>query len=171
MPVTVRKALPDDVPALLEIERASFSSDRLSPRQLRDHANGRSNSRFLVAVRGRRIVGNALVFLRRGARLARLYSIVVSATERGAGVGDRLLHRAEREARSAGADRIGLEVRTGNAAAIALYEREGYRRIGRVQGYYEDGADAYRYTKPLRPGAGGSAAATLGRGPARKRAS
>lgn len=164
MPVTLRNALPGDVPALLAIERASFASDRLSARQMRTHALGRSSSRFVVAVRGSRVVGNALVFLRGGARLARLHSIVVDASARGLGVGERLLRRAEREARAAGADRLALEVRVGNAAAIALYERTGYERIGRIPRYYEDGADAYRYVKPLR-------AATLSRAPCRNPAS
>ena len=32
---------------------------------------------------------------------------------------------------------------------MTLYERAGYRRIGRYAGYYEDGADAWRYEKSL----------------------
>ncbi|MBK8805040.1 MAG: ribosomal protein S18-alanine N-acetyltransferase [Fibrobacteres bacterium] len=37
-----------------------------------------------------------------------------------------------------------LEVRAGNAAAIALYEALGYRRVGVRRGYYSDnGEDAY----------------------------
>jgi len=149
MPLVLRKAVPDDVPALLAIERASFATDRLSARQLRAHALGRTNSRFIVAIRDRRVVGNALVLLRRGSRRARLYSIVVDSTIRGSGIGERLLRRAEREARATGADRLGLEVRTGNAAALALYERHGYVRLARLRRYYEDGADAYRYAKAL----------------------
>ncbi|MEY2262323.1 GNAT family N-acetyltransferase, partial [Rhodanobacter denitrificans] len=38
---------------------------------------------------------------------------------------------------------------TGNAAAIGLYERRGFRRTGHQPGYYEDGEDAWRYEKPL----------------------
>ena len=36
-----------------------------------------------------------------------------------------------------------------NAAAICLYERLGYRLIGRIQGYYADGIDALRYERDL----------------------
>ena len=42
-----------------------------------------------------------------------------------------------------------LEVRSDNPAAIALYERRGYRRIARLPGFYEDGADGWRYVKVL----------------------
>jgi ribosomal-protein-alanine N-acetyltransferase len=44
-----------------------------------------------------------------------------------------------------------LEVRQDNSAAIRLYERLGYRRFAARQGYYEDGEDAWRYEKKLRP--------------------
>lgn len=35
-----------------------------------------------------------------------------------------------------------LEVRAGNTAALALYAREGWRRVGWRRGYYADGEDA-----------------------------
>ncbi|MEJ0097539.1 MAG: hypothetical protein WDM84_05845 [Bauldia sp.] len=40
-------------------------------------------------------------------------------------------------------------MREDNLPAIRLYERLGYRRIGRHARYYADGADALRYEKPL----------------------
>ncbi len=43
-----------------------------------------------------------------------------------------------------------LEVRSRNRRAIALYERQGYRRFGRIEDYYEDGATALRYEKLFR---------------------
>jgi ribosomal protein S18 acetylase RimI-like enzyme len=47
-----------------------------------------------------------------------------------------------------------LEVRADNVAAIRLYERHGYRRIGRLAAYYDDGADGWRYEQPLANRAG-----------------
>ena len=35
-----------------------------------------------------------------------------------------------------------LEVAASNMAAIALYERLGFRQVGRRKGYYADGEDA-----------------------------
>src|SRR3546814_8244809 len=40
-----------------------------------------------------------------------------------------------------------LEVCIDNAAAIGLYERCGFVRIGRYAHYYQDGADAWRYER------------------------
>jgi ribosomal-protein-alanine N-acetyltransferase len=45
-------------------------------------------------------------------------------------------------AQAAGLERAWLEVRTGNAAAIALYRRFGFVEAGCRKKYYADGADA-----------------------------
>jgi ribosomal protein S18 acetylase RimI-like enzyme len=42
-----------------------------------------------------------------------------------------------------------LEVNERNRRAIRLYEKAGYHRFGRYDAYYEDGAPALRYEKPL----------------------
>ena len=59
-----------------------------------------------------------------------------------------------RMVRPSGRLRITLEARYDNAAAIALYEKLGFRHFGRYPGYYADGAEALRYEKKLerRPG-------------------
>jgi ribosomal protein S18 acetylase RimI-like enzyme len=44
---------------------------------------------------------------------------------------------------------VRLEVRQDNPGAIGLYEKQGYRRFGAIAGFYEDGADAWRYEKEL----------------------
>lgn len=145
----VRPARLADLAALVALEQRSFATDRLTRRQFRHHLLGRGNSLLLVAVAGGRLHGNALVLFRAGARLARLYSIVVAPEARGRGTGERLLRRVERESRARGAGELALEVRQDNAAAIAMYERRGYRRVGDKPAYYEDGAPAWRYLKPL----------------------
>lgn len=48
----------------------------------------------------------------------------------GAGIGRRLMEEARRHAAAQGAERLLLGVYSGNAAAIAFYERLGYRKIG-----------------------------------------
>jgi [ribosomal protein S18]-alanine N-acetyltransferase len=143
----IRAARPADVPALLALE-ALFPGDRLSPRQFRHHLRN-PRARLRVLRQAGRLVGYALLLLRRGSRVARLYSIVVDPAERGRGHGARLLADAERQARRAGALELRLEVRTDNLAAATLYERRGYGRIGRREGYYEDGAAAWRYGRSL----------------------
>ncbi|MCF8997840.1 ribosomal-protein-alanine acetyltransferase, partial [Pseudomonas carnis] len=44
-----------------------------------------------------------------------------------------------------------LEVRTDNPGALALYERNGYRRFAVVDDYYQDHSDALRLEKTLPP--------------------
>lgn len=58
------------------------------------------------------------------------------------GVAARLLQRALERSRAAGLEAAWLEVRAGNAAAIALYERFGFRAVSRRPRYYADGEDA-----------------------------
>jgi DNA-binding MarR family transcriptional regulator/RimJ/RimL family protein N-acetyltransferase len=60
---------------------------------------------------------------------------------RGLGVGTRLLDRLEAAAREAGHREIRLHTNERLTEAIALYERAGYRRIGR----YNDNPDATRF--------------------------
>lgn len=60
------------------------------------------------------------------------------------GLAKSMMDDAHRWARSRGAGLAHLEVRAGNAAAIALYEGLGYRRVGVRKGYYADnGEDAH----------------------------
>ena len=42
-----------------------------------------------------------------------------------------------------------LETATTNSAAIALWEKHGYRELGIVENYYGSGLDAFRMSKEL----------------------
>lgn len=145
----IRRALPADLDALVALERAAFTTDHLSQRQYRRHLRSDSAA-VLAAVDGSELLGKAVVFFHRGRDIARLYSIAVADAARGRGLGVALLAAAERNAYRHGARRMRLEVRQDNAAAIRLYERTGYRRFGAYAGFYEDGANAWRYEKGLR---------------------
>ena len=144
----IRAAASRDLDQLLALERAAFTTDHLSPRQYRRHLHSPS-AVVLVAVDGPDLLGKALVFFRRGSDVARLYSIAVAQHARGRGVAKTLLEAAAAAARRHGCERLRLEVRQDNVAAIALYERLGYRRFGARAAYYEDGADAWRYELAL----------------------
>lgn len=146
-PFAVRAARPADLPALLALE-SLFPGDRLTPRQLRHHLRN-PRARLRVVADAGRLAGYALLLLRHGSCVARLYSIVVDPAQRGRGHGARLLVDAERQARRAGATELRLEVRSDNATATALYEARGYLRLGRREAYYEDGAAAWRYGRAL----------------------
>lgn len=145
---SIRPARVGDLDALLALERTAFTTDHLSRRQYRQHLHS-DTAHVLTAVEADGLLGKAVVFFRKNTDIARLYSIAVAERARGRGVAKALLLAVERAARRHGSRRLRLEVRQDNAAAIALYERAGYRRFGARPHYYEDGGDAWRYEKAL----------------------
>lgn len=79
--------------------------------------------------------------------------VVVDASARQRGVGRRLVEALLGQAVAEGAQSAWLEVRRSNSAAITLYERCGFRAIGRRPGFYPDGEDATLMSRSrLRPG-------------------
>ena len=146
---TVRAATPADLDALVALELRAFSGDRMSRAQYRRHLASPAAAVLVADAPGEGVLGSALVFFRSRTTLARLYSIATAPAARGRGIGAGLLAAAAHAARERGCRALRLEVRVDNAVAIALYERAGYRRIGRYVAYYEDGADAWRYEKDL----------------------
>ena len=145
--IAIRFAGQSDLDALDRLERAAFTGDRVSRRSLRSFiARG---DRLLVAVDAEGLAGYALATWRKGGRAARLYSIAVDPLKAGRGVGRALLAAVETLAVEQGCEVLRLEVKEENRRAIALYERLGYRRFGRYEDYYEDGAAALRLQKRL----------------------
>lgn len=147
--VRVRRAELSDLDDLVALEQATFDSDRLSRRQYRRHLDSGSALVLVASANHRHFLGCAVVFFRKGSRVARLYSIASRPEARGKGVGTALLDAAEAAARRRHCTALKLEVRVDNTDGIRLYERSGYRRIGLLEGYYEDGADGWRYEKRL----------------------
>lgn len=147
--VCLRSALPDDLDALVALERRCFAGDRLSRRSFRRRLRPVHAGLILAEANHGALVGYVLVLLRRGTRVARLYSIAIDPAWRGHGLGDTLLTAAEDYARRQRRLYLRLEVRRDNRAAIRLYERRGYALFACVPAYYEDREEALRYQKTL----------------------
>ena len=64
-------------------------------------------------------------------------NVAVRPDFRRRGVAEALLRALEARARALRLSFLTLEVRAGNAAAVALYEKRGYRVVGRRKNYYE----------------------------------
>lgn len=64
-------------------------------------------------------------------------SIGIAATFRGRGVGHALIEALAAQALERGEEQISLSVEPGNRAAVALYERMGFRHTGRIVGNSE----------------------------------
>jgi ribosomal protein S18 acetylase RimI-like enzyme len=147
-PIVIRSAVDADLGALLDLEHAAFTTDHLSQRQYRRHLHSPTAS-VLTARDNAGLLGKAVVFFRARSDIARLYSIAVAERARGRGVAKALLAAVEAAARARACNRLRLEVRQDNVAAISLYERLGFHRFGAYAAFYEDGAPAWRYEKPI----------------------
>jgi ribosomal-protein-alanine N-acetyltransferase len=71
-----------------------------------------------------------------------ILSVAVDSRRRGAGLGRRLVEAAFGTLAAEGYRTVFLEVEDGNAAALKLYARTGFREIGRRPGYYRNDAGA-----------------------------
>jgi len=147
--MSVRDATPADLDGLAELENRCFAADRLSRRSFRKLI-GSPTAALRLVTRAGRIAGYALLFFRAGSDVARLYSFAIDPADRGTGLGLFLLGDCEATARARGLRLLRLEVRGDNAGAIRLYERVGYKPIGRYPAYYADKTDALRFEKRLR---------------------
>jgi ribosomal protein S18 acetylase RimI-like enzyme len=146
--IRLRPGASADIEALLALEQAAFASDRLSRRSFRNFLAS-PNATLIVADCAGRLGGYALVLFRPMSTVARLYSIAVTATEAGRGIGPMLLEAAEQTAHARDSAVLRLEVHEQNAAALNRYRKSGYRLFGRHRAYYNDGGDALRFEKRL----------------------
>lgn len=135
-----------DLPILMDIETASHYrpwSASLMERYLGQNA-------VLVLRHQRMVCGFAIVTVVAGE--GELLNISVAPESRGQGFARQLLLAVEDKARVQRAERIFLEVRESNQAAIHLYERHGYCQTGVRPRYYptaEGREDALLYCQEL----------------------
>jgi ribosomal-protein-alanine N-acetyltransferase len=140
----VAPAAPADLDAIDEIERHSFLQPW--PRATFEAELTRPLARIDVA-RAPRVIGfcNYWVVPEPGGTTGEVHIHVIAThpDHRRAGVGAALLDHALAEGRAAHCTLATLEVRRGNAPAIALYQRAGFRTVAVRARYYQDnGEDA-----------------------------
>ena len=147
--ITYRPARLDDINALQVIEAASFKTDLLSRRALRQGI--RSDRQWIqVAVNDAGApVGYCQLHLNSRTRVARLYSIAVLGAWRGRGIARALVENAVDHCVSQGKTVLSLEARSADDRLTQLYASLGFSAVEKLSGYYEDGADAVRMTRNL----------------------
>jgi ribosomal protein S18 acetylase RimI-like enzyme len=139
----VRPAHKEDLTATVDLEKACFSSDlSLKKRQLQ-YLQQRKSAVFLVAEQAGQVIGEGIALVRQHKRgiSGRIYSLAVDQANRGKHVGRDLLQAMIAELAARGVERVYLEVEQSNIAAIALYEHNGFRSIGKLPNYYGPGLD------------------------------
>jgi ribosomal-protein-alanine N-acetyltransferase len=102
----------------------------------------------LAARAGSAVAGFAI--MRYGDDTAHLNLLAVAPSHRRRGIARRLMRWLEETALTAGTFTIGLELRSDNLAARALYASLGYRELGSVPGYYQGVESAIRMERDLR---------------------
>lgn len=128
----LRAALPDDLPAILAIERAVFS-DPWSAESFAPEFTDPYSWFRVVDVAGE-VAG--YVVARIVARQGEIANIAINPARQGSGLGGMLLDGAVTAAESAACEAVWLEVRVSNEPARRLYASRGFEPIGRRKGYY-----------------------------------
>lgn len=142
----VGKLVWNDIAAVTVLEQQSFSSPWSE--ELYAAALRQSFFRLWGVKQNDALAGYVSVY-HLGAELE-IINIAVDQALRRQGVGASLLRHVRHEAETSGAERIILEVRRGNAPAIALYESQGFSQAGLRRNYYPDtGEDALVYVLRL----------------------
>lgn len=130
--VQIRDMMPEDVAAVMRIEKASYAfpwSDGI----FRDCL--RVGYVCCVAEIDDIIVGYAIMST--GAGEAHVLNLCVGEAWRGRGLGGQLLAHLLEFAKSLGVSDAFLEVRPSNTSAIRLYQSAGFSQIGIRRGYYQ----------------------------------
>lgn len=136
MAATLRlEALREEhLPRVLEIERRVNGapwSERSFRNEL-DHPHGI----FRVALENGEVVGYGGIWL--VIDEAHVTNVAVEPEHQGQGIGRRIMSELLKAAAEAGMRCSTLEVRAGNAPALALYEKLGFERTAVRKGYYPD---------------------------------
>ncbi len=132
MEILLRCMTKDDIPYIAELERECFSSPWTEKGLEEELSN--ENAVFFTAKKDGRLVG----YMGMHCVLDECYiaNVAVSKTERRQGIGRLLLRYAETKAKERNCSFISLEVRVSNCGAIALYEGEGYEKVGERKNFY-----------------------------------
>ncbi len=133
MELIIRDAREELLPQIQRIEQQSFSvpwTEQMLRMQLEPESHV-----FLTAETEECVVGyvGMLYVLDEGY----ISNVAVRQDFRRRGVADALLLALEERARALLLSFLTLEVRAGNSPAVALYEKRGYRVVGRRKNYYE----------------------------------
>jgi len=135
MPVAIRSAALNDVPAILAIERQAPAAAHWTSDQYNKLLNNEGGI-VLVAEEADQLCG--FLCAKAVAGEWEIENVVVAAESLRRGIANKLLPELIQRAQNGGTSAILLEVRESNLPARRLYEKHGFREVGRRRGYYRD---------------------------------
>lgn len=147
--MTIRPAMPADIPRLLALERHAATAAHWTEADYQRIFTAGTPERLALVLEEAEIV--AFIVARGVGAEWEIESVAVAGTARRRGLGTRLLGELLKQVRARGAESVFLEVRESNQAARMLYEKWALVESGRRAGYYHDpkeDAVLYRLTFP-----------------------
>ena len=136
----VREVRWQDLEVLSRLETELFGAESWTLASWWGELAGRPRREYLLVEDEEGIAGYA--GLDHAGEVSDVMTIAVVERARGTGLGRRLLEELVARARSAGAQRLLLEVRADNEPARGLYAARGFVELQTRRGYYPDGVDA-----------------------------
>jgi ribosomal-protein-alanine acetyltransferase len=133
MPVAIRSAVLHDVPAILAIEQQASGAAHWTSKQYSEVVG---SGVVLAAEEAGRLCG--FICANAAAGEWEIENIVVAASFLRRGIANELVRNLIQRADNEAASAILLEVRESNLPARRLYEKHGFREVGRRQVYYMD---------------------------------
>ena len=135
----IRKATPEDIALIRKLEQETESAAHWSEREY-DALFAAEAPRRIALVAAEESAAQIMGFV-----IAccaedewEIENVVVASEKRRGGMGSALVRELVQEARRSGANAVLLEVRESNAAACLLYEKTGFKQIGRRPDYYRN---------------------------------
>lgn len=149
MLLRIEKASIEHLDRLCEIEIKCFETEAFTKQQIA-YLLTDSNSVILVSKVKGEIVGFVIgkTYMDKKPATGQILTIDVSPKHRRKGIGQRLLQEIEKTFKDKGIKMCCLEVRENNIVALSLYQKFGYKTVGRLENYYGD-AHGIRLRKVL----------------------
>jgi ribosomal-protein-alanine N-acetyltransferase len=144
--LVIRTIKTKDMPAIYEIEQASFKEPY--PPAYLDNLASYASDTFLVVEENGQVVGYVIATIETN-YLGHIISIAVHPEHRGKGLGKLLMKNIIDLLARKGISTIRLEVRRSNIVAQRLYKKFRFNLAYVIEGYYSDGEDALVFLKNL----------------------
>ena len=122
---------------LYEIEKQCFKQEAFTKQQLAYLLTDYNTVGLAARVNGE-IAGFAIarVEIGRNAQFVHILTVDITPFYRRKGIAQTMLHEIETLFKERGIEECRLEVREGNVAALSLYQKLGYKKVGKLEKYY-----------------------------------
>ena len=137
MLVKIEKASIEHLDRLCEIEMKCFEKEAFTKQQIACLLTDSDSVILVSRVKGE-IVGFVIgkTYIDKKPASGQILTIDVSPKHRRKGIGERLLHEIEKTFKDKSVKICHLEVRENNFVALSLYQKLGYKKVGRLEKYY-----------------------------------